>query len=643
MGTTEKLRGLVLAALMFGSVFAMTVTVTGPVGAAVNSESFDVVEPATPSDGTITVRGNLESSGDVTFLIQDPVDDDVATVTRDVNADFSVNLDLSGLSFEGGNGQLDEGAGASISAYEGGKFGGVEATDTFDVDDTKPTGRLENPSDGDELIEHPTVSGTASDNIGVQSVALTIQRQSDHKYYDGSEFVDDETTVDAGGTTEWSYDLGSEISADGTYAVSIKVTDTAGNTKEAIVPHPDRETTEVSYTVDTTAPDISAESLNDATNDDDTISDGDTVEVTATVSDDTSGIDAVTVDASPLGGSEDATLSRTSGDQWATTIDVDGPTVGDGDVDLTVTATDKFGNPATATTNMLDLETDVAAVDSLSVENDFVGVVKDADDDVTVTASGITDPRGKEVSHETVDIAIEGVDTTFTAEVTDGTLSRTIDPTKISNTVQTGNATVSIAQADAGEATDWVELVHEAKDLHKGYQAMGTPMPAQDVVYNEFVNDVTTYDPTADGESKWATANTEQAGEGYYIDAASDNARVGYVFASNVDEGYDARTLHDAGDGWNLVGTAVDLSEETSHDVNTDLGGAVDTGSSDVQVWVRDTGEDLDQSTAESGYDNDNSAQVEGFDAYFVKIENGEEVRNVEIIGYNAANRVSIN
>jgi hypothetical protein len=562
-------------------------------------------------------------------------------VTRDTdstNTSFEVEVNLSSLSFGGGNGSLDEGT-ATILADEGDSFEGSEASDTFVVDDTKPTGSIASPNDGAEENSQPVIKGNASDDTEVASVGLVIQNGSGD-YYNGSAFVGSKTTVSANGTENWTYNTSDEgISSDGEYDVKVEVTDTAGNVFDVSVPHPDGETTEVGYTVDSTEPTLSSLSVTDATDSDGNVTDGDTVDVSVDVTDATSGVNTVTVNASELGGSANEKLTVDSGNTYTTSFDVSDPTAGDGDINLTVTATDDFGNSNQSTAvDALTLKTSVAGVEDLTIDHEFVGIVKD-DSELVVNATGITDPQGNTVSGPTtVDISITGTSTTYSATVTNGTLNTTIDTTAISNTAGTGDETVEIAQADANADTAAVELVHEALDLNEGYQAVGTPMAAENLVFED-VNDVISYDPTAtDGESEWEATNGEQAGEGYYIEGDSGDARVGYLFDSNPNEGPDARALHE---GWNLVGTSIDLSDADSHNATVDLGGAVTVdGNDNVEVWTRNESQELDQSDGSSGYEEgDSSTTVSAFDGYFVYIENTEETRNVDVLGYDAGDR----
>lgn len=658
MSTAQStgVRAVVLAGLLVGSVLAMTVTVASPVGAAANSDSFDVVEDATQSDGEITIEGELNDSGDLMIRLYDPADDDVASIKRSPGTgSFSETIDLSTVSFVGGNGELDEGE-MSVVVSEGSSFDNfaAEAEDTVVVDDTAPSGSLDGPDDGANLTASPTIEGTASDDVsgtvtaGVDSVELSIQRQDDGYYYDGSAFVDDDSaTVTLDGTTDWSYDTAGNITSDGTYDVSAELTDAAGNTKTVTYPYPgtESELTEISYTVDTAAPTLSNVTLTDDTDGDGTIRDGDVVEVSADVTDETSGVENVTVDASALG-SGTVELSEDAGDTWSTTVGVDGPTVGEGDVDLTVTATDAFGTAATATTNAVALETSVAGVDTLSVDQDFVGIARD-EENLTVTASGVTDPRGNTVADAQVNVEFVGPGTTYEVTVTDGSIDASIDPTAVPNGAATGETAVRIQEADDGEATATVDLVHEAHDLEEGYQMQGTPMPTERTV-TEDIDLVTTWNPEDTGEDKWEVTDGERAGEGYYVHGENADARFGYVFNTSFDAGDEARTLHE---GFNLVGATEDLTTGDRPSVSADLGATVAfdgsdpfDGNANVNASVRDESEEL---SGDDGINEDaltvvedpTGTDVDGFDAYFVYVEDEEVTRIVERLGYDPGDR----
>ena len=627
-----RIQAVAFSLMLVAAVFAGTVTFSASVGAAVNSSTFEVTDDPVTPDGTITVEGNLDSTGDVTFLVQDPDDDDIATVTKTVqNTDFSVTIDLSTMSFGDG---LDDGE-ARLSADTGSGFKSAEAQDTFVVDDEYPTVTIDSPDDGANLTGAPTITGTASDDAGLDTVEVSIQR-SDGKYYTGSGWQSSETWLRTSGTTDWSYDTSAQgISSDDAFTVSVRATDEAGQTRSysSGPPTPDANTLRVDYTVDTTKPSISGVTVTEKDGDD-TVEVGDTVKVSATVTDATAGVDTVTTDASALGGPDSLTLSHTSGDTYFDSFTVSDPSASDGSVSLTVTASDYFGSTRTDT-DSVTLETAIDSVDSLRVHSEFVGVVEDTNTSIRVTADGVRDAQGNLVASggagtETATLEIAG--TSYDVDVDDGAVDARIDPTEITDDVSTGSTTVSIAEADAQSDTDAVRLVHEANGLEEGYQVEGTPMDTSDVVFQN-VSDVTTYDPTATN-TKWVSPDENQAGEGYYVYGTDSSARIGYTYEETGQ--LHSRYLHE---GYNLVAATPDLNSGSSVTVDGDLGEGVTVSDSDVTVYVRDESEDLTDPSGDADVSAFTTASgsetLSDYEGYFVYLDSGEDIRTVDAEGYD--------
>lgn len=627
----RPIRALTLALVVVCIAFATTTPLAGTAAAAANSETLTVTDDPVQPDGTITVEGNIGSTGtgdDVTFLIQDPVDSDVATVSADVDStDFSTTIDLRTLDFGDG---LDAGT-ATIMADEGGEFVSPEASTTFDVDDTYPTVSIDTPSDGGELTSAPTVSGTASDDTELGSVEVRITN-SDGQYYNGSAWVADAQWLDTTGSpSDWEYDTDGEgITADGEYDVAVRATDAAGHTRSytAGPPTPSSDTLQVGYTVDTEAPSISDQTVSDPDSDG-TVAVGETVTVSATVTDGPAGVDTVEVNASALGGSDTLTLTADSGNSYRGTFTVSDPAVGDGSVSLPFNATDAFGQSATAS-DTVTLETEIASVDELTVTQNFAGVVADENTSVRVTAQGVSDAQGNQVSDESGTLSIAG--TTYDVTVSDGAIDARIDPTAIPDDTSTGETTVSLVEADADSATDTVNLVHEARDLESGYQVSGTPMDAQDVVFQD-VSDVITYDPTS-SEQPWVAPSETQAGEGYYVYGESSAARIGYTYAETGQ--LRSEYLHQ---GYNLVAATPDLNDGDTVQVGSDLGSSLSVdGNPNVQVYVRNPDVSLTDPSGTTDVaafsEVDGTTEVGGYEGYFVYVDAGDAVHVVGAADY---------
>ncbi len=629
--TRTAVQGITLSILVVVSLSAATAPFAGSATGAVATDSLTVTDDPVAPDGTITVEGTVNSTGDVTFLIQDPENDNAETVTKSVDStNFTTTIDLGAL---GINGELNNGT-ATLMADEGASFDNAEDTTTFVIDGKRPTVDIDSPTPNENRTEFPTISGTASDENTLDRVELSIQNESDGRYYDpeSDTWQDSRTWVTASGTTDWTYDT-SGITDDGSYEVIARVYDDAGNKRSYLdgpQAYSDDDTLKVTYTVDTTAPTVSDVNVTERSGDD-TVEKGDEVDVSATVTDATAGVDTVTVDSSALHTADSVTLVQSEGDTYVGSFNVTELSTGDGDVSLTVNATDAFGNSETGS-DTLTLETAIDSVEKLNVHQQFLGVVEDANSSVVVTATGVTDARGNAIASgpgaatEQATLDIGG--TAFTVDVDDGEIDATIDPNEIANSTTTGETTVEITEADAESATDKVTLVHEANALEAGYQIESTPMDATAVEY-QYVNSALTYDPES---SSWVTPEEKRAGSAYYLNGVNDSARVGYTFAETGE--LNSRYLDE---GYNLIGATPDLNDVDEVGVNSDVGDAFDVSSSNVDIYERDETEPLSEpsgTTDASAFVKNNDAKVGPYEGYYVYVESGEEVRIVEAADY---------
>lgn len=105
------------------------------------------------------------------------------------------------------------------------------ASDAIVLDTTAPSAVVSAPVNNSLLNSLTALFGTASDaTAGLASVAATIQRLSDNKYWNGTDWVasatDLATTLNG---NNWSKSTGLPTFSDGSYKVSAKATDNAGN------------------------------------------------------------------------------------------------------------------------------------------------------------------------------------------------------------------------------------------------------------------------------------------------------------------------------------------------------------------------------------------------------------------------------
>ena len=128
------------------------------------------------------------------------------------------------------------------------------ASFTWTLDTTDPSPAFTFPAAGGfyNLAGWSDFAGTASDTGGaaLQNVELSIKRDSDNQYWNGTAFADGtENWRTATGTASWSLSFpGANFAAEGAYTVRLRATDTAGNVAAPATR---------AFSVDTTAPNTS--------------------------------------------------------------------------------------------------------------------------------------------------------------------------------------------------------------------------------------------------------------------------------------------------------------------------------------------------------------------------------------------------
>ncbi|MDI6795148.1 MAG: Ig-like domain-containing protein, partial [bacterium] len=98
---------------------------------------------------------------------------------------------------------------------------------SFRLDTSRPGSTITNPQDGVIYSALSNITGTATDNQGVNKVEISIRRGTDDRYWDGSNWVVTETWLLTTGTTNWSDSW--PIVDEGTYTIRSKATDNSGN------------------------------------------------------------------------------------------------------------------------------------------------------------------------------------------------------------------------------------------------------------------------------------------------------------------------------------------------------------------------------------------------------------------------------
>ena len=182
------------------------------------------------------VRGN----GPLTTVLENGTGDIVATQVETLGVDgtSTVTFDTASL----GDFTAD---GSPYTVTVTDNATNASATTAL-IDVRDPTVSIGSPSDSTVLAAQPTLAGTADDGAGtgVRAVEITLETETGDTW-NGSAFTAAETWVRASGTTAWTFDTAaSGVDTDGTYTVTVRATDNAGQ----------HQTSSRTYTVDTTAP-----------------------------------------------------------------------------------------------------------------------------------------------------------------------------------------------------------------------------------------------------------------------------------------------------------------------------------------------------------------------------------------------------
>jgi hypothetical protein len=118
----------------------------------------------------------------------------------------------------------------SRAVDEAGNFQTVHASAVFSYDLQPPDSQVGTQGYYSAVTWTGNITGTATDTAsGVLGVAITVQRSSDDRYWNGSAWQIAQTWITATGTVEWAYPF--SPTSDITYTVRSRAVDQAGNTE----------------------------------------------------------------------------------------------------------------------------------------------------------------------------------------------------------------------------------------------------------------------------------------------------------------------------------------------------------------------------------------------------------------------------
>ena len=141
------------------------------------------------------------------------------SVTIDVKS-YMLRVFVNGQALLGANNASFSSGGIGLYAYNttGASFDDVQVLSSSVPDMIPPVVQIASPANGSTLSGLVTISGTASDNVGVQSVTLS---------------ADGQTLGLAAGTTTWSYALDSTLLSNGPHTLTAQAVDFSNNTSSA--------------------------------------------------------------------------------------------------------------------------------------------------------------------------------------------------------------------------------------------------------------------------------------------------------------------------------------------------------------------------------------------------------------------------
>ena len=286
------------------------------------------------SDGMFYIDAKLE----VTVMLQDDDGDDA---TRDAAVTVTLSDGEAGGSFDPASISIAAGETTGMSTYTPADAGEITITASADLGgETAATDEIMVTADTmTPMVEDGSVSAVPA--IAKEDTAVTVSAMATPNRADGtvlfsvgdSVVTEGQMTEDEAGSYTGSFTVTS-LHANGVHDVVVSIM--SGTTVL------DSETVEDGLTIDTVSPTVEA-----STDAADTVGNGATVTITATVVEEGSGIDSVTADVSALDTTQTDMVELTMGDDGSYSAEImisEDNEAANGAHDITVTATDNAGN-----------------------------------------------------------------------------------------------------------------------------------------------------------------------------------------------------------------------------------------------------------------------------------------------------------
>ncbi|MBQ4858881.1 retention module-containing protein, partial [Pseudoalteromonas sp. MMG007] len=393
--------------------FTITATATDSAGNEASASTTGIIDTAAPTvtvdpvgntnDATPTISGTATGEPEGTLVTITVTDEagNPQTITTEVQADGTFSVDVPS--------ELSEGeftVEVSVADTAGNK---TTATTTGEVDTAAPSVIIDPVGDTNDTT--PTISGSATGEPEGTVVTITVTDEAGNPQTITTE-------VQADGS--FSVDVPNELS-EGEFTVEVSVTDTAGN----------ETTSTTTGEVDTAAPEVNIDPVDDTNDTTPTISGTATGEPEGTV---------VTITVTDEAGNPQTITTEVQADG---TFSVDVPNeLSEGEFTVEVSVTDSAGNETTATTTgEVDTTAPIVTINALGDTSDTTPVISG-------TVSG--EPAGSTVTLTVTDA--NGVLQTITTQViADGSWTVEV-PAALAEGSYSVNASISDSAGNEGTA-----------------------------------------------------------------------------------------------------------------------------------------------------------------------------------------------
>ena len=255
---------------------------------------------------------------------------------------------------------------------------------------------------------------------------------------------------------------------------------------------------------------------------------------------------------------------------------------------------------------------------STTSEVEFVGVLDDEHQNVTLTASGLT-TGGETIESGEVTFTIGG-EPVGTASVSDGSATTEFTPSSLDLQAGQTGLEVGIEGFDINNPAQ-IDTVDAAGSLTEGYNILSVPQPAR--LHTEEVSAVNRWDAFSkqyETVTDQRFVSPEDLHHGLYVSADSDTARLGYDFVEVAPQPGEPVLAT----SWNLVGSNFDTDQYTNQTIEQDL----QLQDSGVELLSSDQGFSPDVSVYRSDFSNlgnplSQNAKVSASEAYWVRVSEG--------------------